>query len=297
MNPDDAVANPGDTVVNPDDAVVNPGDAVVNPDQWMSHHEGRLSKMVEFATRAGQQTLKYFRSDQLTIDAKQDASPVTIADREAEQLVRKLIRDHFSEDTVQGEEFDEQTGTSDYRWVVDPIDGTKSFICGVPLYSTLLALEYRGEPLGGVIYIPALDEIIVAANAMGAWTRLGGAPWEAAHVSDKTDLAKSVFVVSQVDSFDDRSAQDRYKKIEESAFITRSWGDGYGYLLVATGRAEIMIDPICNAWDVAAILPVIRESGGKFTDWKDNVTCRGGDGVGTNGNLHDEVLAILQENS
>lgn len=264
------------------------------PDDWKSLHEGRLSAMIQVAHAAGQHTLKYFRSESLVVDAKSDDSPVTVADREAEQLVRDLIAERFPDDTVQGEEFAEQTGTSPYRWVVDPIDGTKSFICGVPLYSTLLALELDGEPLGGVIFIPALDEIIVAAMDQGSWHRVGDqGPWLRAQVSDKSDLAQAVFVTSQVDTFGERGAAESYMRLEKAAWITRSWGDGYGYLLVATGRAEIMVDPICNAWDVAAILPVVVEAGGRFTDWKGNATTRGGDGLGTNGKLHAATLAEL----
>jgi histidinol phosphatase-like enzyme (inositol monophosphatase family) len=267
---------------------------MATPDQWQSLHEGRLAAMIEVAEAAGAHTLKYFRSSELVVDAKKDDSPVTVADREAEQLVRKLLFERFPQDTLQGEEFEEQTGSSSYRWIVDPIDGTKSFVCGVPLYSTLLAVECDGNPLGGVIFIPALGELIVAAVDQGCWYRNGdGADWVAAKVSDKTDIGEAVFVTSEVGSFDERGAADVYKRLESDAWVTRSWGDGYGYLLVATGRAELMIDPICNAWDVAAIYPVITEAGGTFTDWKGTKTVRGGDGVGTNGHLHKAVLDRL----
>lgn len=264
------------------------------PNDWSALHNGRLSAMVEVAQLAGQHTLRYFRSDDLQIDAKTDDSPVTVADREAEQLVRQQVAQEFPDDTVEGEEFAEQSGTSRYRWVVDPIDGTKSFVCGVPLYSTLLALELDGKPLGGVIYLPALGEMAVGAIEQGSWYRpRPDADWSAAAVSTKTDLSKAVFVTSQVDSFAERGAGDAYQRLESAAWITRSWGDGYGYLLVATGRAELMIDPVCSAWDVAAILPILVEAGGQFTDWKGSPTTRGGDGVGTNGKLHTQTLAQL----
>lgn len=266
------------------------------PNDWQSLHDQRLAAMIEIARSAGQHTLRYFRSDSLVIDAKSDDSPVTVADREAEQLVRRLVSERFPDDTVQGEEFAEKAGTSRYRWVVDPIDGTKSFVCGVPLYSTLLAVECDGRPLGGVIFIPALDEIVVAASGHGSWHRLGTHNWTRAAVSAKTDLDRAVFVTSQVDCFAQRGADRAYRQLEKSAWLTRSWGDGYGYLMVATGRADIMIDPICNAWDVAAIMPVVVEAGGGFTDWKGNETTRGGDGVGTNGKLHQAVLEILGAN-
>lgn len=265
-----------------------------SPTQWSTLHDSRLAAMIEVSRAAGEHTLKYFRSSSLTVDAKSDDSPVTVADREAEQLTRTLLLERFPDDTVQGEEFDDQAGTSPYRWVVDPIDGTKSFVCGVPLYSTLLALEFDGQPLGGAIFIPALDETIVAAMGQGAWTRRGEQPWERARVSDRAELSEAIFVTTQVDSFDARGAGDCYRRLEQEAWLTRSWGDGYGYLLVATGRADLMVDPICNPWDVAAILPVIVEAGGKFTDWRGNPTVRGGDGVGSNGKLHDAVLTHLE---
>ncbi|WP_407699857.1 histidinol-phosphatase [Stieleria sedimenti] len=268
------------------------------PDAWSSLESGRLSAMVSIARAAGTHTLKYFGSGDLRVDAKKDDSPVTIADREAEQLVREQIAAAFPEDTVQGEEFAETVGRSRYRWVVDPIDGTKSFVCGVPLYSTLLALEKDGQPIGGVIFIPALGEMVVAALGHGCWhqTRSNEGTlqdWIPARVSGRTELSQAVFVTSQVDSFDARDAAETFKRIERACWITRTWGDGYGYLLVATGRADVMIDPVCNAWDVAAILPVMVESGGRFTDWKGVATVRGGDGLGTNGTLHDAVCQIL----
>lgn len=264
------------------------------PQFWGSEHEGRLVAMIEVAQAAGKHTLNYFRRADLIIDAKADESPVTVADREAEQLVRREIGTRFPNDTIQGEEFSEQSGTSPYRWVVDPIDGTKSFVCGVPLYSTLLALEHEGEPLAGIIFVPAMNEMVTACLGRGCWHRQSdAAEWRRTAVSEKADLSEAVFVTSQVDSFDSRDAADKYKKLEKAAWLTRSWGDGYGYLMVATGKADVMVDPECNAWDVAAILPIVSEAGGKFSDWAGNATTRGGDGVGTNGKLHGLVLSAL----
>ena len=167
------------------------------PNQWQELHEGRLAAMVDVALAAGRHTLKYFRSESLVVDAKGDDSPVTIADREAEQLTRKLIAERFPNDTLQGEEFEEQTGSSSYRWIVDPIDGTKSFVCGVPLYSTLLAVECDGSPIGGVIFIPALDEIVVAADGEGCWHRDGNGEWTRARwFQPRRHLVRSLFLSS-----------------------------------------------------------------------------------------------------
>lgn len=264
------------------------------PTDWESLHDGRLSALCEVCMAAGHHTLNHFRRHGLTIDTKSDQSPVTVADREAEQLVRQQLASRFADDTLQGEEYDDQRGNSPYRWIVDPIDGTKSFVCGVPLYSTLLALEVEGEPLAGAIYIPALGEMVVAATGRGCWYRDSDASqWSPARVSEKDEVAQAVFVTSQVDLFAARGAEQAYKRLEQAAWVTRSWGDGYGYLMVATGRADIMIDPMCNPWDVAAMLPILGEAGGQFTDWQGRPTTRGGNGVGTNGKLHQATLDLL----
>lgn len=272
--------------------------------QWLPHHEQRLTAMIEVGLAAGNRTLAHFGNRSLTVDRKGDASPVTIADREAETLTRELIAARYPDDTIAGEEFPEQAGSSDYRWTVDPIDGTKSFICGVPLYSTLLALEHAGKPLGGMILIPALGQAAVAAIGHGCFhsgnlsgedlTNPSHAQWSPAEVSQCDQLADAVFVTSEVRTFAERDSAAAYTRVEQACWLSRTWGDGYGYLMVATGRADVMVDPICSAWDVAAILPILIEAGGRFSDWKGNASARGGDGVGTNGKLHDHVLGMLR---
>src|SRR5690606_13192880 len=176
------------------------------------------------------------------------------------------------------------------------IDGTKSFVCGVPLYSTLVALELDGQPIGGVIQIPALGETVIAAMGLGAWYRRGPqAAWQRARVSDTSKLSDAVLLTSQTDLFARRGAGESFAKLEQQCWVSRTWGDGYGYLLVATGRAEVMVDACCNAWDVAAMVPILTEAGGRFTAWDGTGSCRGGDGVGSNGRVHAQVLSILAE--
>ncbi len=271
---------------------------------WKPLHEQRLSAMIEVGLAAGNRTLRHFQDRALTVDRKGDDSPVTIADREAEKLTRELLKERFPDDTIAGEEFAEQVGSSDYRWTVDPIDGTKSFICGVPLYSTLLAVEYAGEPLGGMILIPALGQAAVAAIGHGCFysnnlsgpdlTKPDHAHWTPAQVSNCDQLSDAVFVTSEVKTFGKRGDAAAYTSLDQACFLSRTWGDGYGYLMVATGRADLMVDPICNAWDVAAILPILVEAGGRFTDWKGTESVRGGDGVGSNGKLHDRIIELLR---
>ena len=264
------------------------------PNSWQPLHDGRLTAMIDAVIAAGDLTLQYYRASDLVVEAKADDSPVTIADKSAEQLVRKQIANEFPEDTVQGEEFADSGGPSHYRWIVDPIDGTKSFVCGVPLYSTLLALLIDDEPFAGIIHIPALGETVCAATGLGCWYRSSrDCQWSPTKVSSKSDIGSAVLLTSQRDLFARRGADANFLAIENAAWVTRTWGDGYGYLLVATGRAEIMVDPVCNPWDVAAMGPIMAESGGRFTDWNGVATCTSGEGVATNGKLHEQVLAHL----
>jgi histidinol-phosphatase len=262
-----------------------------------SQFDGRLRVAVEIALAAGQVTLGYFQQANYEVQRKRDRSPVTNADLEAEKLIRSRLAELYPHDAILGEELGSQTGDSEYQWIIDPIDGTKSFISGVPLYSTLVGVTHRDQCVIGVIAIPALNEIVFAAKGHGAWYSQQGKAPVRAKVSQRDDLADSLFVLSQVDSFAGRGAMDNYKALEQSAYITRSWGDGYGYLLVATGRAELMVDPIVNPWDVAAILPVILEAGGRCTDWNGVESYRSGNLVATNGVLHNSVLELLKVNN
>lgn len=248
---------------------------------------------VELAKAAGRHTLQYFQHD-VQVDRKTDHSPVTIADREAEQLARERIAHVFPDDAILGEEFGEVAGTSGYRWIIDPIDGTKSFIAGVPLYSTLLGLEHSGRSVAGVIYLPALDEGVHAARGGGAWHFAHGKPESPARVSTRTRLADGIFVTSQLDCYTQRGAADVFHRLEKTAYVTRTWGDGYGYLLVATGRADVMIDPVMHLWDAASLQPVLEEAGGTFTDWRGEPTIYSGEGVATNGLVLEEVLAVTR---
>ncbi|MBX3423399.1 MAG: inositol monophosphatase family protein [Pirellulaceae bacterium] len=250
--------------------------------------DGRLAAAIELTRLAGRATLEHFGRP-IDVDRKDDNSPVTIADRGAEQLIRQHLSQRFPNDAILGEEFGMQAGSSDYQWIVDPIDGTKSFITGVPLYSTLLAVQHRGQTVMGVIFIPALDELVFAADGHGAWHCLAGKPPARCQVSQRT-LDKGAFLMSQADLFARQNALAAYQALEREAYVTRTWGDGYGYLLVATGRAELMVDPIANPWDLAAPQIIIDQAGGRFTDWQGNATAFGGNGIGSNAIVHQRAL-------
>jgi histidinol phosphatase-like enzyme (inositol monophosphatase family) len=254
----------------------------------------RLEIGLAAAREAGRLTLGYFQRSDLAVERKQDASPVTIADRQAELLLRQRFSAAFPDDAILGEEFPERPGSSGYRWIVDPIDGTKSFIHGVPLYGTLIGLEYQTRSVLGIIVLPALDECLYATTGQGAWHVRGDQPPVRAHVSDRATLAESLFCTSETGSFGKRGAAAVYDQLQAVARLARTWGDCYGYYLVATGRAEVMVDPIMSVWDAAALQPIMEEAGGTFTDWQGRPTIHSGEGLATNGHVLDEVLPYLR---
>jgi histidinol-phosphatase len=248
-----------------------------------------LGFAVDLARGAGDITLQYFRKQPQT-STKADGSYVTIADREAEEYLRKQIAERFPDDGVLGEEQGESFGRSGRRWIVDPIDGTFAFVHGVPFYGVLIALEIDHQMVAGVVNIPALGEIVSAAKGAGCF--LNGKP---ARVSTTSEL-KDVLLLST-----DFSACARYgfgraaELLQGRAKTSRTWGDCYGYVLVATGRADVMLDPVMNLWDCAPLLPIMEEAGGTFTDWRGVRTVAGGNAIATNGLLFDEVMNCRKE--
>jgi len=256
--------------------------------------EQRLTLALAMAREAGDITLEYFGRDDLAVERKEDDSPVTLADRRAEEHLRKRIAAAFPGDGVLGEECAEQSGESGFRWIVDPIDGTKSFIHQVPVYGTLIGLEHEGESVLGVVRIPALDECVYASKGQGAWYLRGNQPPRPARVSRTPTLSEALFVTSEVLSFDKTGRRPAFDRLQTAARLTRTWGDCYGYFMVATGRADVMVDPIMSLWDAAALQPIMKESGGTFTDWKGQPTIYSGEGIATNGLLLDEVLRLVQ---
>ncbi len=253
----------------------------------------RLDLTLAAGKEAGRLTLRYFQQDNYAVERKSDESPVTIADRSAEELLRNRIAAAFPGDGIIGEELGRLDGTSGFTWILDPIDGTKSFISGVPLYGTMVGIEHSGRSLVGFVYMPGLDEGVYASVGGGAWHFCGAQPPRPARVSQRR-LNEGLFVTSQLDSYTKRGAQGVFHRLEKAAYVTRTWGDCYGYLLVATGRAELMVDPILNVWDAAAIQPIVEEAGGTFTDWQGTPTMHAGEAMATNGLVLEEVLAITK---
>lgn len=235
-----------------------------------------LEAAEELARHIGAVALRHYRTV-LTVETKDDGSPVTIADRESEQSAHAWLAAHFPDDGVHGEEFGERPGTSGRMWVIDPIDGTKSFVRGVPLWGSLVALVEGKKVLVGAAYFPAVDELIVAAPGRGCW-------WngERARVSETSTLAGAAVLITDDRTFSREAWRDGWHTLASEAGLARGWGDCYGYLLVATGRAEAMVDPIVNPWDAACFQPIIEEAGGVFTDLNGKPTPFSGTALATN---------------
>ena len=248
-----------------------------------------LGFAVETAYEAGRLTLGYFQTG-LQPDMKEDQSPVTIADRKAEELLRTRIESRFPHHAILGEEFgSKDAADSSHRWLIDPIDGTKSFVRGVPLYAVLLGLEIDGTVEVGVAYFPALDEMVAAASGEGCW-------WNGrrAHVSPITELDQAVVTFSDVSNFARQGRAGAWERVKQSCYYRAGWGDAYGHMLVATGRVEVMLDPIMNAWDCGPFPPILQEAGGFFGDWQGTATIDGGEALSTTRILLPDVLAVLQ---
>lgn len=246
-----------------------------------------LEFAVELARGAGEITLRYFRRTPETT-TKTDGSYVTIADREAEAYIRTQIAERFPDDGILGEEEGESQGRSGRRWIVDPIDGTFAFVHGVPFYGVLIGLEIDGEMSAGVINIPALGEIVSAATGMGCFFN-----GELASVSQTASLEDALLLCTDFSACERYGFGEACERLQSRARTSRTWGDCYGYALVATGRADVMLDPVMNLWDCAALLPIMEEAGGTFTDWHGVGTIAGGNSIATNGLLFDEVMGLV----
>ncbi|MFI5244750.1 MAG: histidinol-phosphatase [Gemmatimonadales bacterium] len=249
--------------------------------------ETLLQAVHECAELAGAVALAHYRTN-VAVEWKDDGSPVTAADRGAEEAMRGWIRARFPSDGILGEEFGEQAGTSGRRWVLDPIDGTKSFVRGVPFWGSLVAVVEGDRVLAGAASFPATGEIIAAAAGCGSWHNDSRAA-----VSTVAVLSAATVLITDDRAFASPSRREAWKRIWEAAAVSRTWGDAFGYLMVATGRAEVMVDPVVNAWDIACFLPIIEEAGGVFTDLRGTVTAFGGNSVATNAALAAESRRIL----
>jgi histidinol-phosphatase len=254
----------------------------VNPN-WKSRYE----TAVAVAQKAGRLALGYFDQG-LAVEWKADRSPVTLADREAERLLRTALLDAFPNDGFLGEESGEHHGSSGFRWIIDPIDGTRSFVRAIPIWATLVGLEYEGETIAGVCELPALKQTFRALRGDGAYR-----DDRRIRVSDVTTLAESMMFYSSVSWFVKAGKRDEFLDLASRTQRQRGFGDFYGHVLVAQGSGEIMIEHGVHVWDVAALLPIVEEAGGRFTNWNDERTIHSPDVIASNGLMHTPVLSLL----
>lgn len=259
------------------------------PDETSTGLRALLDEAVEWARSAGRLTLDWFNNTALEVDSKSDGTPVTQADRAAERHLRELIANAYPDDTIEGEEEETRVGTSTRRWVIDPIDGTKAFSHGVGTYSNLLYAEDEHGPLLGVINLPALGETVYAARSMGCF--LNG---ERRNVSDVADPRSAYLSCTGFHMWD----TTMFSEVTTAGFRLRTWGDAYGYALVATGRIEAMFDPILAKWDILAPAMIVREAGGVVSSRSGDADLVGPDGetysaIASNGRIHETLVSAL----
>jgi histidinol-phosphatase len=255
----------------------------MNP-AWRSRYDAAI----DAATKAGQLALRYFDND-VTVEWKKDDSPVTIADRDAERLLRETLLGNFPLDGFLGEESGDQPGTSGYRWIVDPVDGTRSFFRGIPVWATLVGLEYHGEQIAGVVVAPALGHTFRALRGDGAYR-----DDRRIRVSGIADLTQATLFYTNLKWFERAGKSEDFLRLAGRTQNHRGYGDFWGHMLVAQGSGEMMVEQGVHVWDVAALQPIIEEAGGRFSNWDGAADIHRPDVVVSNGKLHDEVLKVLR---
>lgn len=247
-----------------------------------------LAELAQLAAKASAEAIMpHFRSA-LNVDRKSDGSPVTIADKNAEQCIVELIRKRRPKDGWVGEEFGSGESSNGYKWIIDPIDGTIAFVHGVPLFGTLIACEKDGQVLLGLINLPATEEMVIGIKGHGSYYN-----GQRCHVSSNADLAQATIMTSNFNNLLTHNRLDGFTRLLRRTREGRTWGDCYGYMLVATGRADIMVDPILAPWDVAPMLPIITEAGGCVTSLDGQKDLPFTSLLATNGLLHEKALACF----
>ena len=241
----------------------------------------------QLAAESAEVIKPYFAAFDLKVELKEDETPVTAADRGAEEVMRHLIRKEFPDHGIIGEEFGNENETAEFVWVLDPIDGTKSFTSGCPLFGTLICLLHEGQPVLGVINQPILEQLCIGDNNQ---TTVNGHP---VHVPETDTLSEAILLTTDILSIGKYQNQAGFDNLLHKTKMFRTWGDCYGYLLLASEGADIMLDPIVNPWDVLPVIPVVRGAGGVVTAWDGSDVVQGDSCVAATPNLHPHVLEIL----
>jgi histidinol-phosphatase len=271
----------------------------------------RSEVMLEAARRAGELSLTYFQRADLSVDWKANSTEVTEADREGELLIRSMIEKAFPGDAIVGEEHAARGGESGWTWYIDPIDGTRSFAHGVPLYSVLIGLERsdgggggagaparlaaqpRSRIVAGIIELPALGERVHATDGEGAWWERTGKPRVPARVSTCDRLDRALLCTTSFDYYKASHRTATLERLQGAVGSIRGWSDAYLFALAATGRIDIAIDPVMHPWDNSPFPVIFREAAGIFSSWKGEDRIDGGDGLAANPALHAQVLRLL----
>jgi histidinol-phosphatase len=250
---------------------------------WRTRYDAAL----DAAHQAGQFALSYFDQG-IAVEWKADHSPVTMADRGAEDLLRKTLLGHFPSDGFLGEERGDTPGSSGYRWIIDPIDGTRSFVRGIPIWATMVGLEYRGDLIAGVVAIPAMKQVYHALRGLGAFR-----DDRKIHVSAVDSLANAHVYYSSISWFLKAGREQQFLNLVRQTERQRGFGDFYGFLMVAQGSGEIMVEHGVHAWDLGALVPIVEEAGGKLTAWDGKLDIEKPDVLASNGILHEAALRVI----
>ncbi len=231
--------------------------------------------------------LSYYDKPSLEVETKSNDTPVTRADRDGEEIMREMIAKEFPDHGIIGEEFPDLNTEAEYVWALDPIDGTITFTSGTPLFGTLICLSHHGEPILGVLNLPALNKLCIGDNETttvnGKVVRMRPAP----------PLEKALLLTTDIENIAKFQDKERFETLVDKTGLMRTWGDCYGYYLLAGGWADIMLDPIMNPWDILALFPLIRGAGGIITDWQGNPAATGESCIAAQPELHEQVLKIL----
>ena len=247
-------------------------------------------KALSFMKPARREVLKWFR-EQYKIELKPDSSPVTIADRNAEEILRKKLAKHYPEHGIIGEEFGNYNAQAEWVWTIDPVDGTRSFIRGLPLFASMLALLHKGEPVLGIIDLPALGETAWAVKGEGAF--LNGKPLK---VSRQKKLKGAFIVVADWYCFKQEKRITLFNKLNKEASIVRTYPDAFGHLMAIRGTVDVMVDPLAKIWDYAPCKILVQEAGGKFANFSGNrASIEEGTAIVGNKNLVKEVRKIISQ--
>lgn len=246
-----------------------------------------LNAAIEAAKAAGDIALHYFRTN-LTIEIKADRTPVTRADRECEAKISEILQTRFPHHGFLGEELGERAGAVNARWIIDPIDGTKNFIRGIPFFATLIALEEEGEVTTGVMYAPATNDLLYARKGNGAFANS-----RQVHVSAISDLRQAMLVYGGLKDLMVRPCWQPFLRLVEMTARQRGFGDALGHSVVICGQAEVVLEPEIKPWDVAATKIIVTEAGGRYSDFAGTPSIYTGSAVISNGRMHDAVVNIL----